>query len=47
MNPKVAKYPICGKLYETYSHLVDDQTVCPSCRAEAKKNMGKRDQYWR
>ena len=41
MEPKVAKCPLCGKLYEVYPMMVGDQSVCPSCRAEAKRNMGK------
>lgn len=38
---QVAKCKFCGKLYEFYSHMVGDQSVCPDCRAEAKKNMRK------
>lgn len=25
----------CGRLFEAYAHMVGDQSVCPSCRAEA------------
>lgn len=38
MSETVMKCKFCGALYELYGHLVGDQTVCPKCRARAKKN---------
>ena len=32
------KCPICGKHYVGYSHYAGDQSACPKCREEARKN---------
>jgi endogenous inhibitor of DNA gyrase (YacG/DUF329 family) len=36
------KCPICGKPYVIYDMYSGDQSACPACRAEARKN----DQCW-
>lgn len=36
MNQK-SKCPICGKIYETYSHYVGDQSKCGACRSAEEK----------
>lgn len=36
---------ICGQPYVVYSHYTGDQSVCPDCRAKARKRLrwpGKR-----
>lgn len=37
-EPRVEKCRFCGRLYEVASHMVGDQSCCPSCRYEAHKN---------
>lgn len=39
MREKTVKCYICGKLYKFISDLVKDQSACPDCVREAKKNM--------
>lgn len=31
------KCQICGKPYVFYAHMAGDQSACPKCRAEARK----------
>ena len=40
MDGKVMRCPFCGKLYEVADFFVGDQSCCPGCRAEARKNTG-------
>ena len=37
-EPMVMQCRICKKLYEFFSHMVGDQSVCPSCRRKTKEN---------
>lgn len=38
MTSGTLKCKICGEPYKWYSHLVADQTVCPSCERKARMN---------
>lgn len=33
------KCPFCGRLYKVYPDYTGDQPACPSCVAEAERNM--------
>lgn len=35
------KCPICGKPYVFYAYLTGDQSACPECRAEARRETNK------
>ena len=41
------KCKFCGKLYVFYSYYAGDQSACPSCVAEARKNVGKSEGDWK
>lgn len=36
---QTVKCPICGRPYKVYDMYMGDQSACPTCREEAKKNM--------
>ncbi|MFA5048940.1 MAG: hypothetical protein WC516_08005 [Patescibacteria group bacterium] len=40
MEGKTVKCPICGNPYIIMPYYAGDQSACPKCRKEAKKNMG-------
>ncbi len=37
MMEQTVKCPICGKPYKVYSHTSADQSACPACQREARK----------
>lgn len=39
MTETTVKCPICGKPYKVYNAYYGDQSACPKCREEARKNM--------
>jgi len=41
-HEQTVKCPICGKPYVVYPYYSGDQSACPKCRAEARKNMRRR-----
>jgi hypothetical protein len=42
-DPLVLRCKHCDKLYNGYSHLAGDQTVCPDCRWKARVPFDCRD----
>lgn len=36
---QTVKCKICGKPYVFYGHLAGDQSACPKCRAQARKEL--------
>ena len=38
---QTVKCPICGRPYKVMMFYAGDQSACPSCRAEADRNMTK------
>lgn len=41
MLERVLKCRLCGRLYEFMSMMVGDQSVCGTCRAEARRQLEK------
>lgn len=41
MSERTIKCGICGKPYVVYMFHAGDQSTCPTCRSEARKNLGK------
>ena len=39
MSSQTVKCPICGKPYVFYAYYAGDQSACPNCRNEARKNI--------
>jgi len=45
MTEVTVKCPICGKPYKVYAFYAGDQSACPSCQTEAKKQNPKSYQW--
>ena len=41
MLDRTRKCPICGRPYKVFSMYAGDQSACPSCRAEAERQISK------